>query len=76
MDIHRRVLNPIVGELDRHIAAILLCKAVKTMRRSNEKECSSTQSLAHKLERQTIRADAEKRLDHYFMHVERILNGR
>jgi proline dehydrogenase len=76
MNTHRSALNRIIGELDRDIAAILLSEALEKMRQSNDKERTPEQILANKLERQAIRADAEKRLECYFMHVERILNGR
>ena len=76
MNIHRSALNRIIGELDLDIAAILLCEALEKMRQSNDKERTPKQILANKLERQAIRTNAEKQLERYFMHLERILNGR
>jgi hypothetical protein len=76
MDMHRSALDRIIAELDRDIASLLLCDALEKMQQSNDKERTPEQILADKLERQTIRADAEKRLECYFLHVERILNGR
>lgn len=76
MDIHRSALNQVIGELDRDIAVILLCEALEKMQQSNDKERTPKQILANKLERQAIRVDAEKRLERYFMHVERILYGK
>lgn len=76
MDIYRTALNQVIGELDRDIAAILLRDALGRMRLSNDKERTPKQILADKLARQSLRAHAEKRLEHYFMHVERILNGQ